>query len=69
MTQATEDAIMKVVWSLITAAIVGLSGWAYAVGNRVSVVEERVSGLKDTLSEVKSDVKETKHMLQEVLGK
>jgi F0F1-type ATP synthase membrane subunit b/b' len=69
VTSNLEKNIMKVVWSLVTAAILSLAGWAYSMGLRVAVVETRIDGIKDALTAVREDTKETRAMLREALGK
>jgi hypothetical protein len=60
---------MKVVWSLVTAAILGLVGWSYGMGVRVAVAEVQVASLKETMGEVKTSVRDTNALLREALGK
>lgn len=57
MTRETESAVVKVVWSLVTAALLGLAGWVYTVGNRVTAVETDQKHVQDTLHEIRDDVR------------
>lgn len=56
-TREAEKALEKLAWSIATAALLGLAGWVYSVGNRVAAIEARQTGIEHTLNDIHEDVR------------
>jgi hypothetical protein len=65
-TTGTLSVALKVLAGLILAAIVGLAGWAYATGNRMTAVEAALKSQEKFDAQMHEDLKEIKQDLRQV---
>ena len=59
MTPIFEKALV----GFLTAAVLGLSGWVYSTGNRVSAVEATQTSIQDSVQVIREDVREIRKAL------
>ena len=53
----------KLAWSLVTAALLGLCGWVYTTGNRVTALEEREKSISQKLDDIGMDVRQIRNWI------
>lgn len=58
-----SPAVEKVILGALCSVLLGLGGWVYATGNRVTAVETRVDVEHQTISEIHEDVRELRRVL------
>lgn len=56
----------RVVAGLLTAAVVGLSGWIYSVGTKVAAVEANESHVRESIQVIRDDVREIRDAIRDL---
>lgn len=55
--------VEKAIIGALSGALLGLSGWVYSTGSRVSAVETAQAGMKDDVKVIREDVREIRKVL------
>lgn len=58
-----NPALEKLVLSILSAAIVGLGGWVYSTGSRVTAAEVSQESIKDDVKVIRDDVREIRRAI------
>lgn len=58
------DAVFeKIVLSVLSGLVLGLGGWVYSTGSRVSAVETAQAGVQENVQVIREDVREIRKAL------
>lgn len=56
----------RVVAGILTAAIVGLSGWVYSIGTKVAAVEANEPHIRESIQVIRDDVREIRDAIRDL---